>query len=188
MEAYVRGGVCWPTYVEPVDPVSADDPQGGDYKGFIILAGQDVKTKKVHVFEQREFSTVDNVLDNGLIAFQGIVDFLNTGWSTYFCRKYFWNQPDESTKRYRLDVVRLNTITPKPSFIEAPWADGLDARAIVAKFAKFGWLAIDKDSILADEILQAGYDEKEALKTRPAIHALQCLLSGIDRWPWRDIT
>ena len=70
-EYRMRGGVCFPTMVH----------SGGrsDIQGFILMSGQDVKTKKVIIFEQRDFVVIESILDDKqVIEFPGVATWLNT--------------------------------------------------------------------------------------------------------------
>ena len=167
-EYMMRGGVCW--------------PEGED--GFAILAGQDVNNKKIHVFKQSSFLTVDNILRaDRSIEYYGLSSFFNQSWSGYFGRDFFWNQDEEIHKRFRLQVGRSPMIEPKPQFIPAPYADERDANHLIFEYKALGKLKFDKDSELHRQLERLKHDEKAKL---PAVHALRCLLAGYERYPFRN--
>ena len=175
-EYRMRGGVCFPTMIN----------SGGrtDIQGFILMSGQEVKTKKVRIFEQREFIVVEPILgDNQLIEFSGIENWLNMCFLRYFARQFFWNQDFELAKKYRLEIIRSQMIEPKPRMIEVPWADKKEAMTIIWKYIKLGMITWDAGSALDRALEQVKNDDKVML---PAIHALTVLLSGIERFPYKE--
>lgn len=170
---YMRGGICWPATDQP---------------GFILLAGQDVHTQKVFIFEQREFLTVNNILhpEKNTIEHKGVASFFNGCWNRYFARKYYWHQSWELHKSHRLEVMRSKqTINPSPVLIEISWPDEKDVRGLIWKYQKLGRIAVQKDTKLAHAIMEAKNSDREVL---PPVHALQCLLAGLERHPWRKRT
>ena len=176
IEYRMRGGVCFPTMVH----------SGGraDIQGFILMSGQDVKTKKVHIFEQRDFVVIESILDdNQVIEFPGIAPWLNKCFSRYYARHFFWNQDFELAKKYRLEIIRSQMVNPKPRFIEVPWADEQEARATIWKYIKLGMITWDVGSQLDRALEQVKTDDKDL---SPAIHALTVLLAGVERYPFRE--
>ena len=114
IECYMRGGICF-----PVKYVSNDRIHNN---GYAVLAGQDVKTNKIHVFEQMNWVTVDDILeiDNKTIKYPGLSHWLNMAWNKYFCRTFYYNQSEEHSRRFRLQILRSKMIAPKPSIVEVP--------------------------------------------------------------------
>jgi len=94
-EFYLRGGVCWPE---------------GDSDGFALLGGQNVKGNRVHIFEELEFVTVDDIIQDGQIRYHGLSSWLNRAWSKYFAKLYFWEQPQDLHKRFSLQVYRSSSL------------------------------------------------------------------------------
>lgn len=174
-EFYMRGGICWPMTIE-VGGVT-------DVQGFILMAGQDVNSKKVHVFEQKPFVVVQNIIgEDGRIQFSGVVQFLNTCHSRYFARDYFWNQDFNLKKSCHLEIIRHHEIEPKPAFIEIEWSDTSEAMTNIWKYVKTGRLIFDSGSELHEQLQKTKGEDKQ---TYPAVWALMCLLSGLERYPWR---
>ncbi len=177
VEYSMRGGMCWPKTVR--------FDIGVDVEGFVLLAGVNVKTREVRVFEQRAFVVVENIIaGDGSIEHPGIEQWLNICWTRYFGRKFYWFQDRELTKKYRLEVLRSLVIQPKPEFIRIELSKDKEIPIhTVWKFMNVGKLKIERDSLLwkALELTQKG--KKEML---PAVHALTVLLEGVERHPWRE--
>lgn len=175
-EYRMRGGVCFPMMIH----------LGGrtDIQGFILMSGQNIKTKQVRIFEQTEFIVVEPILDDKqLVEFQGIENWLNMCFSRYFARQFFWNQDFELAKKYRLEIIRSQMIEPKPRMMEVPWVDEKEAMSIIWKYIKLGRITWDAGSILDRALEQVKNDDKIML---PAVHALTVLLSGIERFPYKE--
>jgi hypothetical protein len=165
-EFYLRGAVTWPE---------------GDADGFALLGGQNVKGNRVHIFEQIEFATADDIIRDGQIRYHGLSSWLNRCWSKYFGRLYFWSQPQDLHDRFRLQVYRSSSIQPKPSFIEAPLTSEEDSRSLVVDYIRTGRVAIEAGSELAKELEVSRHDDKVQL---PAVRALGRLLAGLQRYPF----
>ena len=165
-EFYMRGGVYWPE---------------GDADGFAIIGGQQINNGQVYVFEQIEFVTIDDIIQDGQIRYHGLSSWLNRCWSKYFGRRYFWNQLQDLHKRFSLQVYRSSSIEPKPGFIEISLSGKDEARHIVNEHIKAGRLILDKDSELAKQLEFARLDNDAHL---PAVEALGRLLAGLQRYPF----
>lgn len=174
-EFYVLGGICWPTQFKLLD-------KPPDIMGYAIVAGKDLETEAVHVFEQREFVTIEHIFNSKqMVQYEGLAPWFNTMWSRYYCNKYYFNQPDELSRKHHLDIIRSQTITCRPQIIDIPMPDGKDALHAIWRHVKLGKLTAEKDTPLAEHMGFAKYDEKAT----PPVHALACLLVGLDRHPYR---
>ena len=165
-EFYMRGGVCWPE---------------GDAEGFAIMGGQQINNGHVYVFEQIEFATVDDIIQDGQIRYHGLASWLNRAWSKYFARLYFWNQPQDLHDRFRLQVYRSSSIQPNQAFIEAALTSEEDSRSLVVDYIRTGRVAIEAGSELAKELEVSRHDDKAQL---PAVRALGRFLAGLQRYPF----
>jgi len=171
----MRGGVCW--------PIPVDDGGKKDVYGYILMAGQNVETKLVTIFEQVQFVVIDHILrPDRSIEHHGISTWFNRCWSKYFASDFFWHQDNELSRKYLLEIIRSEMIRPKPQLIEVGWSDTEEAKQVIWKFVKLGKLRIEKDSQLYRELEKTKVGEKQ---TWPAVHALMCCLCGIERFPWR---
>jgi hypothetical protein len=172
----IRGGICFPTEFK-------DEHGNFDIQGFAVLVAMDIEKKIFWVFEERSFIVIDNILNNDqMIECHGIASWFNSCWSQYYCRKYYWHQDNELVKQYRLEIGRSEMIQPKPILIEIPWGNDSDARHFVWKSVKSKKLRCQKGTEL---YRQLEYAKKGDKQTYPAVHALQCALMGMERFPFR---
>ncbi|MCP4570578.1 MAG: hypothetical protein GY841_23585 [FCB group bacterium] len=172
----MRGGVCWPMSVERT-------PGNPDIEGFILMAGQNVDTGKVFIFEQRTFVVIDHIVNqSGVIEYEGISSWINKCWSKYYARDFFWNQTREHAKSYRLEVIRSKMIDPKPQFIEVGWGDVAEVKHTVWRLVKTGKIWYEKGSQLHEEL---DLIKKGQIESVPSVHAMMCLAYGLERYPIR---
>uniref|UniRef100_A0A6M3IW12 Terminase n=1 Tax=viral metagenome TaxID=1070528 RepID=A0A6M3IW12_9ZZZZ len=172
---YVRGAVCWPSLIQTFGVRK--------FEGFAILAGQDINTNVIEIWEEIKFSTIDPIVSREAIVEEtGLGQWLNRMWERYYAGSYFWTGLRYEHKRYLLDVVRNKAVNPKPVFIEIRWADDLSSQHIVWKYARSKMLTAPRGTELhkQSQLMQRG--DRKAL---PAVHALECLLEGIERYPYR---
>lgn len=175
-EFYMRGAVCW--------PISFIRNGAVDVNGFILMAGMDVQTGVVQVFEQRDFVVVESIIGKDYkVEFEGVSRWFNGIWSRYFARDYYWHHEVEQARKYRLEVIRSMVIDPKPQFIEVPWTDSTDADHLIWMLVKTGKLKFESGSQVHRELEIAKEAEKETI---PAMHALRCLVMGLGRYPWKE--
>jgi hypothetical protein len=181
LEFYLRGGIAWPTIVDRAD--------SSDFEGFAILGGLNLETNKIEIFEQRNFLTIDHVLEQDphakttKIEYHGLGPWFNECWNKYYASTFYYHQDTELNKRYRIEVIRSKWIKqPKPNFVEVPWLDDDEAQMTVWRYVRFNNLVIEKDSQLAKELVMVKPGEKEM---KPSVHSLQCLLTALDRFPPR---
>ena len=165
-EFYMRGGVCWPE---------------GEANGFAVMGGQQINNGRVYVFEEMEFATVDDIIQDGQIRYHGLASWLNRAWSRYFAKLYFWNQPQDLHDRFRFQVYRSSSIEPKPALIEAPLTSEEDSRSLVVDYIKTGRVSIETGSELAKQLEVSRHEAKAQL---PAVRALGRLLAGLQRYPF----
>lgn len=167
----VRGGLCFPTPIQL---------KGEEIGGFLLIAGREANGT-VTVYEQLEYLTIENILNYDLaIEYKGISNFVNDGWSKYFCRLYYWKQPLPMVQKYRLDIQRSVMIEPKPTLVSVDWRTDEDGYLAIWQLLKTRRLLINRDTPL-----QRAIDTyKTVKKAEPAIHALQCLLFGYNKIPY----
>ncbi len=164
-EFYLKGGVCWPS----ID------------SGFILLAGQDIATRKIHIFEQREFITIQNRIDsNGRIEFEGIAQWLNTCWSKYFATRFYWSQDSELGKPFCLEIYRSENIAPQPPLIEIPLPTGCD-NGLILDCLRFKRLVFEDASKLHQALQVLRTDPKADLSP---LKALTCCLGAYSKYPF----
>ncbi len=175
MECYMRGGICWPIRYEYLGNV--------DTNGYVVIAGQDIKTRKVYVFEQLEWVTIDNIVDeDNTLRYYGLSHWFNEAWTNYFATAYFWHQEEELARRFRLQVLRSDMILPKPRFIEIPTTTTSDIISCIWGAIKTNVLRREGSTPLEDQLREVKAGDKQVL---PAVHALGCCLLGLERFQWR---
>jgi len=183
-EYYVRGSVCFPLMIE--SPGARDGARLHDIVGFALLACQDVETGVVTVFEQQEFAVIDHIIRDSEIAYTGLCTWFNECWSRYFCRKYFYFHRDhEYARKFRLDIHRSMMIAPKPEMIELEIYDDSELNHVIWSYVKTQRLVYERDSTIHVQMKQLRDGDKAI---HPAIYALQVLLCGLDRFPYRKRT
>jgi len=178
-EFYMIGGICWPVQYELPD-------QPPDVLGYAILAGKDLETGIVYVFEQKDFVTIEHIFnEKQIVAYHGLAPWFNTIWARYYANRFYFNQSDEISRKYRLDVIRSEMITSRPQMIEVPMPDIKDALHTVWRYAKTKGVKIDADSLLGVHLPLAKVDKHKRNIASPPVHALACMLVGLDRFPYR---
>jgi hypothetical protein len=165
-EFFLRGGIYWPN---------------ADSNGFVVLAGQEVQTNKIWIFEEAEFQTVEDIIQEGQIRYHGVSHFFNKAWSRYFCRLFFYAQSDATHKRFSLQVYRSQTIKPTPGFLEISLADKDEARHIVFEQIRTGRLVLDQESEVARQLESARLDGDTLF---PGVEALGRALAGLAKFPF----
>ena len=174
-ECYMRGGICFPIQYKVQDEI--------EINGFAVMAGQDVVTKQIYIFEQTQWVTIDDILSpNRGIRYDGLSHWLNRIWSKYFAQTFYFIQPDEVYRRFSLQILRSPMISPKPRIVEIYGDEPRNLIPVIWRLIKTGSLEIERESILAEQLSQSFTDDKKLL---PAVHALGCCLMGIERYPWR---
>lgn len=173
-EYCVRGALCFPVLV--------DAPGGRDVVGYALVGCQDVKGGAVHVFEQKDFTVIDHIVKDGRIQHTGLSQWLNKVWSKYYCRKFFFSQDYELSKKYRLDIHRSVMVEPKPVMIEIETHDDYEMQHTIWSYVKTARVIMEAGSVLFQKLQQLKQGDKQV---HPAIYALQVLLCGFDRFPYR---
>lgn len=180
-EYLVRGAVCFPIMIE--SPGAREGERLHDIVGFALLACQDVKTGVVTIFEQQEFAVIDHIIRDQRIEHKGLSVWFNQCWSRYFGRKYFYFHKDhEYARKFRLDIHRSVMIQPKPEMIELEIYDDSELNHVIWSYVKTQRLVYEKDSPLHIQMKILKDSDKIV---HPAIYALQVLLCGLDRFPYR---
>jgi len=179
MECDIRGGIAMPMHMEGQQQLV----------GFAVLAGLELRTKKITIYEQRQFSTIEHVLaPNGTIEYEGISSFFNQCWTNYFGIKFYTFQKPQLTKKYRTQVYRSEMIKPKPQFLKVHWGDSpIDAHQTLQELSLNRKLLVDKDSPLSTVF--AKYESSPAAMkkfTEPEMQAFLACLVGYQTSPWRD--
>lgn len=176
----IRGGICWPVTYRKDGYI--------DSQGYIVVAGKNLETGVITIFEQKDFIVVEPIInqDTQIIEYPGISNFINSAFSKYYCRKYYWHQNLELSKKWRLDVSRSPMIEPKPTLIEIPWGEDQDADHLIFLMIKRRLLRHDPNAELYNQLQAVKQDyKKKTNQILPAVRSLQCVLMAMERFPFR---
>lgn len=189
-EFYLKGGLCYPASYE----IPGEDSRMiRDIKGYAVMAGMDIRTKIVYVFEATSWRSIDNIIDpqTGRITEQGLSHWFNNVWGTYFARKFYWHQRPDMARRYHIEIIRSQMIRPQPEIIEAPTTDVAELLDCIWLYNSQGRL---KYTGFEDPIKKTGptelHQQLEMVRAgdkqlMPAVHALGCCLLSMERFPLR---
>jgi hypothetical protein len=152
-------------------------------RGAMQIVGEHIESKICYVFEGLEFMTIDHIVEDGRVLYQGASSWLNGIWRDYYCRDYYWNQEYETNRKFLLQTARSPMIMPKPQFVEVHWQDPAQAIHSVFERDATGKLVYRRESKLHEAVEEYNADHDVIL---PPLHALMCCLVGIDAYPWRE--
>jgi len=167
-EYSVRGGIAWPVAVE------AD--VGRRVVGYAVIAGVNVATDRVTVFDHHEFNVVEASDKPRLVAFGPLA---LRWWSTYYALRYYWRQEAETAWTFRTSIHRSPSILPKPTFTAINWDNEAAAESVIWQTVADNRLSVDKELLEMFKL----YDGKP---WSPPKHALLCCLVGMQRYPWHE--
>jgi len=176
-EYYMRGGICFPVPVR----IGADNGANG----FALMCGMNVDTKKVYVFEETAFLTIDHIVGTGGdVEMEGLCGWLNECWSYYFAKQFYWHQDPETKKTYMLDILRSAMIKPHPVLVHIDWNDDHQIEHVLWRLGNTGVMKLRADGQLHD-CLRLLEVQTENAQIIPGVHALKCALAGLLRYPYR---
>jgi hypothetical protein len=152
--------------------------------GYSMMAGRNEDTKVVYIFDEIEWVTVDHILDpaDGSMISEGVVSWLLKIWNQYFANTYAQRQDDETLFRYQIDFSRCTMLQPKASFIDAEWNDDAQPVSLINRELMLSRLKMRRDSKLIKQLAQFRADADLDPSNMPAVHALMCCLSTLDRY------
>lgn len=166
-----RGGICWPIAVDKVGSVR---------RGFAVMLGLHLDTRRLYLLGQSSFVTVDHVQDDqGRIEFEGLAPWFVDCWARWFADSYGWRQPWETTRRYLSQVLRSQMIQPKPHFIELDWDDDADAVGAVVEADVSGRLVYPAGSEFHKAWIAWAEAEPDERKRMPEVHAVACAVAAM---------
>jgi len=186
LDFYLMGAIAWPE-------VLAEN----SYFGLALMGGQEVKSKKVRVFDEFEFATIDHWEDAkgsirkktdteaGVTDFwYGLTHFFNQILGQYGCTGYFWGgQHAEIFQRYGLQAYRSD-MSPQGLYFNEIHMVKEAGDNLIAEYLNFDKLILPVISkrTLTNTIL---YQHMKAggIVKRPGWHALKVLLAGFESWP-----
>ena len=180
-ECYMRGAVCWPVPLPH---------RNNEIVGFALIAGYDVSSGTITIYEEREFVCIDHVAGkDGMIQFEGLSSFFNLAWNRYFCSTFFWRQPETMKKKYQRQVRKSLMIKPKPQFTQLYWDQQSQPEQILFEKLTLNKLFARKEDNLFKEVQKhevVAVPSGSHAIVSPEMHALHCLLMGYDRYSWRE--
>jgi len=188
---HIRGAVKWPE---------------GTNKGFMVVAGQHVKTGTVCVFRQYAFYTLQDEIildvDKGLpAADHGFLNMAEVWIKLFGCKKYFTESTmatDDVWYRFIVDVVRAQGYKYKPSFIPVRITDKSVIDNVIFEMSRLGQFRVRKNSAMhfAIEAFRVGnigsgdvFREEigdESISFNTGIDCLRILLSGYHTMPYKQ--
>jgi len=171
-EYYLRGGIAWPS----VDTMGTR----GEIRGYAVMVGVNVKTDRACVFEFTPFNMINAeiAMHRSAVGARPLGPFLNRCWSAWYAGTYYWHDHGEPHFQYRSQIMRDESINPKPRLILIEWDDDKAAHQVFWTPANMGRLGLEEQYKTA--VAEGGMDDYG-----PARHALVCALVGIQRRPWR---
>jgi hypothetical protein len=192
-EYHVRGGICFPMSYIRYDGIK-------DINGYAVIGGYNVRSNCIEIFEQKSFMVVENIYEDNKIKYEGIAQWIERCWANYFANCYFWSQNEVLVQKYKLEIIRSKIIRTEPQFIHIDF-DIENALHTIWRYVKVGAKAIklgDKKGGDDKEDKKKEKDEKVTLyndlvsikqgdtKITPSVHALACMIMGLEKYPWRN--
>jgi hypothetical protein len=164
----MRGGISFPMMTET---------EG--LQGYAVMCGMNVKTKKIYVFEEKEFKVIDHVISDGHLEYEGIASWFPDVWKIYFADTFFYHQNFVTAKKYRVKIYRSPMAQPNPAMIESHWKDDDQAMHTVFEKDLLNELLYAEDGEVHRQmkLYTAGNE-----KVLPALHALCCALNGMEKY------
>jgi hypothetical protein len=171
------GGMFLPSNVK-------NDEGHSRIRGYSLIAGRNVDTKITYIFDEAEWVTVDHILEqsDGSIIAEGVVTWLLKVWGQYFANTYAHRQDDETLFRYQIDFNRCAMLQPKTAFLDAEWNDDSQPVSVINRELMLKRLKMPRDGILIKELDQFLSTPDVEPSNMPAVHALMCCLSTLDRY------
>lgn len=174
---YMRGAISWPEL---------------EQQGFVLMAGQNIETGIVYIFEQEWFWTVpiwtnpDGTLrknDTGGYHL-GLIQFIKDWEALYKCAAYFYGgQHPDLTRRYGIELYR-NDLTPKNiSLIEAPYVKEVGDDLVFEKMRSQKFMG-QWESHLHKSLEKWKSLRSAGIGGNGAIHSLRALFAGLEAYPF----
>lgn len=181
-ESIIRGGMCF--------PIAYRSLHGINTKGYAVVAGQDLADGKIYIYSQRPWVTIENILATegdpkfpvNAVKYPGLSHWFNEVWKDYYCNRFYYAQPEELSRRFRLQISRSFMIGHRPYMIEVPICSTDDFMSVIWHWIKSEKIIIEDDSEIMKDLGELKVEDKDV---PPSLHALGCCLLSYDRFPWR---
>ena len=173
---YVRGSIAWPE---------------GDEEGFALMAGQDIQSKIVYLFEEFQFWTVEHWLeDDGTLHPRdddptkfhvGLIQFITDNFTKYKSCSYFWgSQHVDIWKRWGTAVYNNPMLPKQIELIEVPYVKEVGEN-LVAEYMNTEKIKGDQRFKLYEKV------QEQDIQDNNGAHALRALIAGFEYVPWVKI-
>lgn len=177
---YMRGSIAFPE---------------GHKEGFAIMAGKNIRDKRIYIFEQFSFWTIDHWIDErGQIKRRendngyhiGLVQFLLDNKSKYKSTSYFYGgQHIDIHTRHRVSIYR-NKLTPSNIHtIEVDYVNE-NGESILQEAVSRRLFRADNGSPLHASVSQWLQAKGAGIEPDNRILAIKILLCGFNKFPFRD--
>ena len=178
---YVNGAIAWPE---------------GKYPGFVLLSGQnlDDPERKIWIFSEQEFWTVDNWIDRDgnlkenrvegrvLGHWYGIGHFVSQAYATCGCIRYFYGGQHPDVHKRHLERFYKSRMIPRVvEMIQVPYVKEV-GDDLIKEYVGRKLFVADGNSRLAQLMKTPEEDENNGK------HVLKALFAGYEKNPWIDTT
>ena len=166
----MRGSIVFPT--------AKSDNGSMKIEGYALLAGFNVTTRVIRVFEIQSYKSITPLYDrqSGIPTDRGMVWWFHQAWTKYYASRFYWQDAGLTSRQYKLEVYRNPAIKPSPALIEIKWANLGAIEQVMWRRAAESTLRFPQ--ALKNDIV-AGGDESVAKE------ALLLVLAGFEKSPWR---
>lgn len=165
IDMYVRGAVAWPV---------------GKTPGMALVAGFDIKTEHIWIFDDYVFLTYYPLFAKNKGWEVGLQLFLRDIWIQYGCNALFYASDPETHQLFSRQVYRDEILKPlNISFIKVPYTD--DKIADNNIFSRTDLKTIHWSA-------QSDLEQQRADENSRGRHALRTLVAGFEYLPWHDWT
>ena len=166
-DMYVRGSIAWPA-----------GGLAGAVPGYALIAGQDIKTGIVYIFDEYAAQTHEPLYNEAKHKEIGFKLFFNNAWSRFGCRTFFYQENELVHKHWAGQVYKDLLLRPfRNSFIRTPFDDVEIADNIIHERFHTDMLKASAQSDLFNHYKNVDSRQR---------HALRCLMVGYARHPWID--
>lgn len=170
-EYQVRGSVCWPIL----------DVKTSLMTGSFLVAGRRCDNNVIYIFRSKLFTNINPISDSGgKILFDGCARWLSNMWTAFCSYRYFWRQDVVTHGRWQREVRSSAMVKPTPVFISVLCDNPNVAHGVIWEKIQAGQLIYDSEIKKAIDIYQVSGDAEI-----PSVIALQTLLLGFDKYPFR---
>lgn len=168
-EYLMRGGLAFPMLLD--DKITI--------RGYAIMCGLNVKTGVIYVFEEFEYFSIDNIIEDNKLLFEGLAGQIPIWWKYYFADSFFVNQDFDTKRKYSRQLIRSYLANPSPRFLQVHWKNEDQPIQSIYEKDAIGKLIYRKNGVLFLEMEMFRADSERVL---PALHALKCAITGIEKY------